>query len=379
MADKERFYEAVAMLIGMTIGAGILGIPYVVAQSGFLIGALLILAIGAVVLIVNLCMGEVCLRTKGNHQLTGYAEKYLGKPGKILMLVSIFVGFYGALIAYIIGEGESLGALFSYNPLILSILFASAMSALLFFGIKTVGKSELFMTATKIILFAAIIFITIFAVRAENLTSVNLLQIFLPYGVILFAFTGSAAIPEMKEVMLGQGKNLRRAIYTGMIIISIIYLLFAFIVVGASGKEVTEVASIGLAKIVGGKMLILGSLFAILAMATSYIAVGLALKETYVYDLKMEKIMAWFLTVSIPLLAYLLLYVFNLMSFITIIGISGAISGCISLALIMLIHQKAKKKGDREPEYSMRINKVHAYLIIFFLVFATLAYLVHII
>ena len=34
----------------------------------------------------------------------------------------------------------------------------------------------------------------------DNLTGVNLVQIFLPYGVILFAFSGSAAIPEMKEV-----------------------------------------------------------------------------------------------------------------------------------------------------------------------------------
>lgn len=67
----------------MVIGAGILGIPYVVAKAGFLTGLLDLIIIGLAVLVLNLYVGEIMLRTKEDHQLTGYAEKYLENGEKI--------------------------------------------------------------------------------------------------------------------------------------------------------------------------------------------------------------------------------------------------------------------------------------------------------
>ena len=58
---KLPLYEAIATLVGCTIGAGILGIPYVVAKSGFLIGFIDIVLIGLAVMLINLYLGEVVL------------------------------------------------------------------------------------------------------------------------------------------------------------------------------------------------------------------------------------------------------------------------------------------------------------------------------
>ncbi|MDP2750456.1 MAG: aromatic amino acid transport family protein [Nanoarchaeota archaeon] len=375
--SKIKFYEAIATLIGMTIGAGILGIPYVIAQSGFLIGIITILVIAFMMLIVNLAIGEICLRTKGNHQLTGYAEKYLGKKGKVLMLTSLIIGFYGALIAYIIGEGETLSAIIPLKPFVLSAIFFIVMTAMLYFGLDTLSKSELVLSGIKMALLAIIATASFFVIKAENLITIDLSQIFIPYGVVLFAFMGSAAIPEMKEELFGEEKKLKKAIITGLAIITAVYILFALIFIGVNGKETTEVSTLGLAKVLGNKILILGSLFAMLTMATSYIAVGFALKETYNYDLKINKMYSWFLTSSIPILSYLILYVFDLMSFTNIIGISGAISGSLSFILIILMHQEAKKKGDRKPEFEIKITKLQASFIITFFILATIIYLTH--
>ena len=49
MGDK-KFYRAIAMLCGTVIGAGVLGLPYVFQQAGFLTGALTVLILGIVVL-----------------------------------------------------------------------------------------------------------------------------------------------------------------------------------------------------------------------------------------------------------------------------------------------------------------------------------------
>lgn len=68
-------------LSGTVIGAGILGLPYVFAKSGFLFGLFWLLVLGIITLYTFLCLGEISLRTKADHQLPGLAGKYLGKGG----------------------------------------------------------------------------------------------------------------------------------------------------------------------------------------------------------------------------------------------------------------------------------------------------------
>ncbi|MBU1704212.1 MAG: hypothetical protein KJ922_02520, partial [Nanoarchaeota archaeon] len=132
----KNLYQAIATLIGFTIGAGILGIPFVIAKAGFVTGIIDIVLIGIAILFINLYIGEISLRTKGSHQLTGYADKYLGKWGKGLMTFSMIFGMYGALIAYTVKEGEFLfkvfSPLFGGNQIIYSLIFLVLASILIF-------------------------------------------------------------------------------------------------------------------------------------------------------------------------------------------------------------------------------------------------------
>src|SRR3989338_11574065 len=148
---KKEGLEAVCIIIGTVIGAGVLGIPYVIAKAGFLIGLIQLVIIGLLVLFMNLFLGEVVLRTNGNHQLTGYVEIYLGKTFKFLMFLSMVLGIYCALIAYLIGEGASLSAIFSGNPLIYSIIFFIIVTFIVHKGIKTLASSELIMSMVTLI------------------------------------------------------------------------------------------------------------------------------------------------------------------------------------------------------------------------------------
>ena len=109
---KSKLFPAVAVFVGTTIGAGFLGIPYVFAKSGFLIGLIHLIAITLFMVLIELYTGEIILRTNGNHQLAGYAKKYLGKTGGTLMFFAMIFGIYSALIAYLIGEGKSLSYVF---------------------------------------------------------------------------------------------------------------------------------------------------------------------------------------------------------------------------------------------------------------------------
>ena len=70
---NKKFWATTFTLTGTIIGAGILGLPYVFAQSGIFIGIFWLILIGLIVMYVCLCLGEVSLRTKGKHHLVGYA------------------------------------------------------------------------------------------------------------------------------------------------------------------------------------------------------------------------------------------------------------------------------------------------------------------
>jgi len=353
---------AIATLIGTIVGAGILGIPYVIAKAGIVAGIIDLVGIGLLLLVLNLYLGEVSLRTKGNHQLTGYAEKYVGKKGKIILLVAMMIEIYGALIAYTMGQGTTLASLFGGNPFIWSLGFFIFGSYLLYRGLKSVGKTELILV---IILTLAVIVVAIMSipyVKASNFSGGEG-SLLLPYGIILFAYLGVTSIPLLKEQLTKEKKNIKKAIIWGSIIPILIYTLFALMVVGSVGLNgfnslgVDErIASAALNIFVDGPIGIIVNLFAIAAMGTSFLALGMAMKEVYNYDFKMKKITAWLLTISIPFLVFLLDRIVDVTNFIQLLGVTGAIAGGMVGIMIVIMFHKAKKLGNRKPEYKIRIH-----------------------
>ncbi len=354
---KKEFFEAIALLMGTVIGAGVLGIPYIVYKAGFLTGLLALVFLGVAVLFMNLFVGEIVLSTKGKHQLTGYAEKYLGKKGKFLMAISMFIGIYGALTAYLIGVGESLYAIFNvFSPLVFSLIFFVIVSFLVFKGLKWISESELYLAGSVIVLILVISVVAFFSSNfsLEGLKTFELSKFFIPYGVILFSFLGTAAIPEMKEELKKNSKNLKKAILIGSLIPIFLYGLFAAAVIGVSGNNITEVSTIGLGQVLGEGILIFTNLFAIFAMTTSFLALGLALKWLFNFDYKLNKNLSWGLTVFLPLALFLL----GVKSFISTIGMAGSFAGGLDGILVVLMLWQAKKLKERKPEYSMKYSKV---------------------
>ncbi len=359
---KWHIYEAIATLTGAIIGAGVLGIPYVMMQAGVLTGLLVLLIVGAVVTTVNLCVGEITLRTKGLHQLSGYVGIYLGEGGKRLMTVAMVVGNYGALLAYIIGEGRSLAEIFGGNPWLWSTGFFVFGSIILYFGLTAVGISEIVLNAVKFSAFG-IVFVLMLSSRffeTSRLAGFDITKIFVPYGVILFACLGAIAIPEIKEELSRHLKDMRNAIIAGTCIPLILYALFGIAVVCVTGIATTEVANIGIGRVLGFVPLVLVNIFAILAMATSFIALGFGLKEMYEEDYRIPHVWAFLLTITVPVILILL----GIHSFIKILGVTGALAGGLEGILLLLTYWNARKHGQRKPEYEVNIGLVPIALII---------------
>ncbi len=348
---NKKFWATTLTLSGTIIGAGILGLPYVFAQSGFLIGVGWLLLIGAFIIFTNLVLGEIILRTKKKHQLTGYAKKYLGKKGEKAMLFAMLFGIYSSLLAYLIGEGKSLSLLLTgtvSHSFIFAIGFWIILTLMLREGIKGLKKIETW----GVIAIVTIIFTMLLwffpHINVQNLYDINLSNAFLPIGVIFFSLLGFVAIPEIKTEIKGQEKQFKKAIIIGTLIPIFLYILFSMIFIGVLGVNIQKISTLSL-----GPLVILLGIF---TMFTSYFVLSFSIKDMCKNDFGLSKRKTFFWTNLLPLLLYLTLIEIPGINFISIIGTGGVISGGLTGILILMMSRKAKTKGDRNPEYKMPIN-----------------------
>ena len=349
-------------LTGTVIGAGILGLPYVFAQSGFLIGSFWLFVLGLTMIYVNLAIGEVTLRTKGVHHLPGLAERYLGKNGKTVMFLSLAFGIYSALLAYLIGEGESLSMLFfgsSNYAIYFAMGFWLLMTLLLGEGLRGLKKIESYGVVAIIAIILGIFVWLLPGIEVSNLVTVDYSNFLFPFGVVLFALLGFSSIPELRREIRGSERYFRRASLVGMVLSIGLYFLFALAFVGVLGTLVPEVATLAFGNIV----LLLG----VFTMLTSYFVLSFALKDVFTYDLDTAGITRFFFVSLVPLTLYLISYFFEIGDFISILGIGGVVSGGLTAVLALAMNVRAKKIGNRNPEYSVPLGWIG--VLVFALVF----------
>ncbi len=171
-------------------------------------------------------------------------------------------------------------------------------------------------------------------------------QMFLPYGVILFALSGGASIAEAHALLPGSQRRFKKAIIIGTLIPVAVYLLFALAVVGATGLNTTEVATTGLGAMFGRPIVLAANIFAVLAMGTAFMGVGMALKQTLTWDSKIPKWGADILVILLPLALFLL----GMRSFILILDVTGGLFISAESIIMVLAAHEARLKGDLPAE-----------------------------
>src|SRR3989338_7501474 len=361
-----KLIKAVSVFVGTVIGAGIFGIPYIVNKSGMVPGFFYFLILGGVVLLIHLFFGEDFLRTKESCRLPGLAQKYLGSWGKILVMISVVSGLIGALLAYLILSGDFLKILFSpfsdLSAIQLAAIFWVVMSYLIFRGIKLIASIELL---TNLFFFPANAAILFFILPKLDLSNVKILEmsgIFLPFGVILFSLVGWSAIPEIADFFKTspEKRKIKRTIILSTALVVPFYLVFVLAVLGAVGGNISQDTLSSLAPFLGPKIIFLAVLAALVTLADSILVLGLHLKNTFVYDLKLSKRLATAIACGVPFLLFLM----GFRDFIGTIGFVGTVVGVIEGVAIILIFKRAKRLGNREPEYSFKAPSLLLYLLI---------------
>lgn len=328
--------HASGVLFSTIVGAGVLGLPFVVSRVGVALGLLYIGAIGVFMCIMHLVVAEIVIRTRRHFQLSGLVGKYLGRWAAGIMAV-IFLGLHvGAMIAYIIGEGESLSQIIGGAPLGWSLFFFVIGTLVIARGVRTIARFDLWMSVATVAVIAVIVVLAMPHATQWSFAPVITTSLLLPYGVLLFAFHGTSAMPELEMIVGSDARALRRAVIVGSVIPIVLYATFAVIVVAVTGASTSDIATIELGRVVGPRMILIGNIFAVVAMSSSFVTIGQALRRSFQWDLGVPPLGALLLAVGLPLAIFLL----GARQFISVIAVVGATCGTIEIILLLWAYRR---------------------------------------
>ncbi len=323
--------EAVFLITGMTIGAGVLGLPYAIAQVGIIPGVLYILVLGGIILLLNLLIVEIALAVGNDAQLGGLAARYLRPWVAQFFNLTIIVRDCGVLLAYLVGEGVAIQAILGGKADWWSVIFWVVMSFLVAAGLERFKTVEKIISITVISLLGGISLAVFGRFDGANFLTINWHNWLLPYGIILFALHASAAVIEAHALIPRDPARLKKAVVLGTIIPVMVYIVFSVAVVGALGSATTELASVALGAMFGPMLSAAINILAILAMSTGFMGLATAFKETLVWDEHVGNTWALLLVLGVPLLLFLL----GWRGFATILGVIGGLF--ISVEALILV------------------------------------------
>lgn len=379
---------AISALVGTIIGVGMFELPYAASQAGVGIALFYLLVFGIVTTFVHLLYLEVVMRTKGKHRLIGYVRVYLGKKWEIVTFIQGLISLWGTLLIYTILTGKffylllqrGIGLSLPYNTeIFLGAAFFIISAAIVLKGKRAINEQELWFSLP---LGALIVGIFIKALTSpsfaiESFVSPRSFSWILPYGVTLFALSGSSIIPSLKEIIdpkteKGKRLNIPLVVVLGTLIPTVLYMLFVIGVIGVSKGATSPDALAGLEPFFGKTIIFLGAALGIIAIYTSFLPVAEELYRTFVDDYHKKKSIAALFTFLVPLF----FYVFQVFDFTLLISVVGTLMGGYLGILVVLLFWKMQKKEQANFPISPLISSVIGLFIISVFIFASLYVLV---
>ena len=324
------------IIIGTEVGAGILALPIISAQLGFMVASLSMLLSWVVMLYTSLLIADICISMPSGTSFSRMAKKILGLPGAIISWLSFVVLLYAISVAYISAASSAFHELITSVPEnILAIIFVFIFAAFIVMGVKTVDWVNRLLLTVKIIVLVSVCLILFNMINPQNLLNkpLNLGVLFVAVPVIITSFTSHLIVPTLTDYLHKDSKAIFRVLIIGSTIPLILYFLWLIAVLGVLPlhgpisfmTSVFDHKSINTANIgdvltaiqqkVQMKSVTLGSnLFTDISVMTSYLSVSLALYHFNIDSYRLKKLsnkfqtlVALTLTFLIPLL-YLKIY-----------------------------------------------------------------------
>ena len=346
MNKKLTVWQAACIITGYGVGSGIMALPYLVSHAGFWPSVVILVLAFFFSYCMHMMLAEIAIGAGAGGQVVTMFKAFLfrGKHGGKL-IVGLFVLVALVLVcnlaAYIAGGAEILQS-WGMPPILAKLVFYVVAAAVVFFGLKVLGLSESVSIIAIIVIIAVLAVASLFHLDHSILLPTQSASAILAFfGMAMFAFVAFFSVPQAVEGLEGDPVKVRRAILLGLGL----NLCFIVVIVGcalASSESVTELAMIGWSAGIGLWAQVLGSLFTVLAMLTTYWSISLALADILEEQMHWGKRLCWLLA-TLPSLLLVLLDIGSFLEFMRTAG--GLIAILIAFLVPVAFRRCRTEKG----------------------------------
>ncbi|XP_061944337.1 uncharacterized protein LOC133668477 isoform X1 [Populus nigra] len=311
--------SAILLVAGTTIGAGILAIPAVTQESGFLASSVACIFCWIFMVTTGLLIAEVNVNTmcelgSGGVSLVSMAKRTLGVAGVQFSCWSYIFIHYALLIAYVARSSDILT-----NFLGIPLWESATLFSLVFGGICYFGSQRFIGAVNGVLVFGIIISFTSLVVAASGdlhldaLLKANFSAVPMSIPIIALSFVYQNVVPVLCTNLEGNLSKVRTAIVLGTAIPLGLFLVWDGVILGSiSTPEMADKIADPLQQLLSTNGVVgpIIQAFSFLAIGTSYIGFVLGLSDFLADLLKLpageNKPLPYILTLIPPLVLALL-------------------------------------------------------------------------
>ncbi|KQK14799.1 uncharacterized protein LOC100846275 isoform X2 [Brachypodium distachyon] len=279
---------SIFLVAGTTVGAGILAIPAVTQEAGFLASAVTCIFCWIYMIVTGLLVAEVNVNTmcelgSGGVSLVSMAKRTLGTFGVRTACFSYLFIHYALLVAYVARSSDIITNALGIPLWESAALFSLAFGGLCYFGSQQViGAVNGFLVFSIIASFTSLVVVASGNIQLSSLLETNFAAAPQSIPIIALSFVYQNVVPVLCTNLEGDLSKVRKAIVLGTAIPLVLFLVWDAVILGTipglagSGTIADPLEQLRSSNGIVGPIV---EAFSFLAIGTSYIGFVLGLSD----------------------------------------------------------------------------------------------------
>lgn len=348
--SKLTFFEATSIIVGHGVGSGILSVPYLAAHNSVRDILLIVAFCYLFNVVLHLIIAELSYNNNGAQFISCFeAELFAGKIKKIMTwtaFITLGLSVIFNVSAFLTGAAAVFRSWFGLPDAIGMLLFYFIGAGVVFIGMKLVGICEKIAVGSMIGVVGILLVATLMSDMSPLPTGWHGINNALAlYSMVSFSLSAVMSTPQVVKGLEGNIKKIRGAIASGLAINVGLILIITFITLLGAGQNITEDgALVDLAAHLGGWVSVIGYIFTLLALATSFWANTLNLRDI-VHEQTHWGIRVSWLAASLPCLT---IAFFGISTFVGFTRFASIIQVVTGIGIIIAYNLSRKKNHSSE-------------------------------
>jgi tyrosine-specific transport protein len=235
---RSRFIGGLLLIIGTSIGGGMLALPVANAATGFWQSTIFLFLCWALMTFGAFYILEANLYLPRGKHMVSMAAATLGRYGLFAAWISYLFLLYSLLSAYISGGADLLNSLFSkvsipLNESQASTLFTVFFGLIVYGGIHFVDYANRALMFGKLAVYCLLIVLIAPYVELPHLHSQNVPYTAGSIMILITSFGFAIIVPNLRDYFNDDMKQLKRVIFIGSLIPLFCYIAWDAVILGS--------------------------------------------------------------------------------------------------------------------------------------------------